>query len=400
MLVAVAFTCLSVGSPQDARHIQISVAGVTDEVARAQKVVDEVRSWAGSGAMTTLLGLVEDADVSDDAPWLHLNEQLPEWLVDLLASTETARWTPPVQLLQSVIALEQRAADSFNFRSHDGSTYRERSEAIEADLDEATRARVVEYATSLGLVEPQRPAHDSYDMTLVLGGGFRSPLLRTRYAALLEREGIGLGDTYLLGSPRFLITSEPAEKPVTSQYAPNATDELDLMVAAATIELGLFPQPVIFLCGCHSASEICPNWPHRNDPGAAGVPPEYTHERSISLLSSDGGARGSAISARTSRPPYRPDTSDTFALWVRTADPAPGQRVLVVTTQVFVPFQGFDALRRLYLPRGLVVDTVGFGAEWGDRPLSAEYLLQETLSAIRSARRLLVDAVAILLDHR
>lgn len=72
---------------------------------------------------------------------------------------------------------------------------------------------------------------------------------------------------------------------------------------------------------------------------------------------------------------------------------------LVVTTQVFVPFQRFEGLRRLYLPHGLRVDAVGLGADWGDRPLTTEYLLQETLSAIRSARRLLVDPVALLLHQ-
>lgn len=349
--------------------------------------------------MTALLTLVEDVGTDDDTPWLHLNEQLPEWLVDLLANTEYANSDPTIRFLESLIALEQRAADSFNFRSRDGSTYRERSEAVQADFDDATRARIIECATALGLVEPTRPTHDSYDMTLILGGGFRSPLLRTRYAALLERQGIGLGDVYLLGSPRFLITSEPAEEPVTSIYAPSASDEFDLIVAAATSEFGFFPQPVTFLCGCTFASQICPSWRHADDPGAADVPPEYTHERSTSLTLSDGNPRGSAISASTSRPPYRPDTSDTFELWVRYADPAPGGRVLVVTTQVFVPFQRFDGLRRLYLPHGLHVDTVGFGAEWGDRPLTAEYLLQETLSAIRSARRLIIDAVAVLLHH-
>ncbi|MDL9978656.1 hypothetical protein [Microbacterium candidum] len=372
---------------------------MTVETTRARNVVDEVRSWAGSDAMAALLALVERAGTDDDAPWLHLNEQLPVWLVKLLADTDGASSDPTIQLVDSLIALERRAADSFNFRSRDGSTYRERSEAVEADFDDATRARIVEYTATLGLVEATPPAHDTYDMTLILGGGFRSPLLRTRYAALLERQGIGLGDVYLLGSPRFLITNDPAERPVTSQYAPGAVDEFDLMVAAATSEFGLSPQPMTFLCGCASVSLICPSWRHRDSIGAAEVPPEYTHERSTSLTLSDGRVWGSAISASTSRPPYRPDTSDTLELLVRHADPTPGQRVLLVTTQVFVPFQRFDGLRRLYLPHGLNVDAVGFGADWGDRPQTAEYLLQETLSAIRSARRLLVDAVAILLSH-
>ena len=67
-----------------------------------------------------------------------------------------------------------------------------------------------------------------------------------------------------------------------------------------------------------------------------------------------------------------------------------------MTTQVFVPFQEFDAYRRLFLDYGAEVDVVGFGGERGDRPLTAEYLLQETLSGIRSSRRMMVAAAEIL----
>jgi hypothetical protein len=40
---------------------------------------------------------------------------------------------------------------------------------------------------------------------------------------------------------------------------------------------------------------------------------------------------------------------------------------------------------------------VGYGDDWEDRQRPAEYLLQETLSAIRSGRRLLVDAAGTLM---
>jgi len=66
----------------------------------------------------------------------------------------------------------------------------------------------------------------------------------------------------------------------------------------------------------------------------------------------------------------------------------PGQTAIVVTTQVFVPFQTFDALRMLSLPHGVDVTAVGFGFERGDRPMTPEFELQEVLSGIRSARRL------------
>jgi hypothetical protein len=374
---------------------------VGDEIHRATNVVEDIRLWVHSYAMVALLDLIHEENADDDeSPWLHLNEQLPTWLVTLLDDgfdSTSKRLDPSLQLLGQVIDLEKRAADKFNFRSRDGQTYRERSEADSADFDSATRAQVLELTKQLGLVESASPRYRSYDMTLILGGGFQSPLLRTRYAARLERQGVDLGEMYFLGSPRFLITNEPPEQPVTSLYAPNATDEFGLMLAAAETEFGFSSAPVSFLCGCATTSSICPRWRYGgNDELAREVPPEYTHERSAELSSTEGLHRGSVISASTSRPPYRPDTSDTYALWAQYADPHPGQRVLTVTTQVFVPFQRFDGLKRLYLPHGLELDAVGFGADWGDRPQTAEYLLQETLSAIRSARRLLVDAVEIL----
>jgi hypothetical protein len=220
-------------------------------------------------------------------------------------------------------------------------------------------------------------------------------VLRARYAARLRAEGMGLGEISFLGSPRFLI-DEPPERAVTREYAPDATDEFGLMLGAVRSEFGLAASAVTFLCGCPSAQRECPRWRYRGTPGAAGTPPEFTHERQATIVGTDGRVIGSVLSASTGRPPYRPDTSDTLGLWARCARPQPGERVLVVTTQVFVPFQMFDGIRRLYLPFGVDVDTVGFGAEWGDRPQTTEFLLQETLSAIRSARRLLVDAAEVI----
>ena len=363
---------------------------MTTETDRARDVLDDVRAWVESDALAALIATVAPDPPAESSPWLHLHEHLPEWVTDILAA-DTG--DDADRLLADLVALERRAAGAFNFRGRDGSTYRERSQATRADFDDATRARILAHAASLGLAEATRPAHDRYDLTLVLGGGYRSPLLRARYAATIERAGVELGGLHLLGSPRFLQTDE---KPVVFDYAPDATDEFDLLIAAAERELGLTAREAIFLCGCDSAASVCPRWHHGADPGAAEVPPEYTHERAAPLAPADGTTRGSVLSASTSRPPYRPDTADTLALWVAYADPTPAQRVLVVTSQLFVPFQRFDSLRRLFLPHGVAVDVVGFSADGGSRPLTAEDFLQETLSAIRSARRLVVEAVAIL----
>jgi hypothetical protein len=372
---------------------------------RAAHAFALVEAWLVSEPMAELLGMFDQqTDVprtrnsADWTNWLHLNEELPAWLDTLFREADAAMsgLSPgQTELLRRVLAVERIAAEAFNFRTRDGSSYRERSQAVEADFSEKTRAQVLELTTALGLVSPQSPRFASYEKTLVLGGGYRSPLLRARYAAQLRAAGVALGEISFLGSPRFLI-EDPPERPVTVEYAPEATDEFGLMLGAVRSEFGLEATEVTFVCGCASADQQCPIWRRRGVDGADRTPPEFTHERQAKLVADDGRTIGSVLSASTGRPPYRPDTSDTLGLWARCAEPRLGQRVLVVTTQIFVPFQTFDGLRRLYLPFGVDIDAVGFGAQWGDRPQTAEYLLQETLSAIRSARRLLVDAAEAL----
>jgi hypothetical protein len=375
-----------------------------DPVDRAAHAFTLVGSWMFSEPMAQLLGAFGERmpasgaswerDAESMAGWLHLNEDLPEWLNPVFSDAPAGieGLTPAqVDILRRTLAVERMAADDFNFRGQGGQQYRERSQAVAADFDPEFRERVRALTDRLGLVSPRPARFDRYDKTLILGGGYRSPMLRARYAAQLQASGVELGELSFLGSPRFLI-EKPPERAVTESYAPGAVDEFDLMIGAARAEFGLAAAEITYLCGCTSAQSRCPNWSSRGTDSADETPPAYTHERRVPLVDSAGRPVGAVLSASTSRPPYRPDTSDTFSLWTRCAQPKPDERILAVTTQVFVPFQAFDGLRHLYLRHGTDVDTVGYSAEWRDRPLTAEYLLQETLSAIRSGRRLLVDA--------
>jgi hypothetical protein len=376
---------------------------------RANRAFDFAASWLFSEPMSQLLALFGETmpqlgatpiDTSSTSEWLHLNEELPEWLDDVVGPAghrSGALSADHIDVLRRTLDIERRTADDFDFRGRGSGQYRERAQAASADFSAEFRASVLQYTGDLGLVDPEPPARDRYDMTLILGGGYKSPQLRAKLAAQLASAGVDLGDLYFLGSPRFLI-ADPPEAPQVRYYAPDANDEFDLMGGGAHHEFGLTPRDITFMCGCTSDREMCPRWlqAHAADDDVSDTPPQYTHERQTELVDGDGNRRGLVISASTHRPPYRPDTSDTFALWSRVASPHAGQRALIVTTQVFVPFQTFDGVRRLYLDHGVQVDAVGFGADWGDRPLTAEYVLQETLSAIRSARRLLVDATQIL----
>ncbi len=371
-----------------------------DDPARRARARAAVMRWVRSAPMRRLTDTF-DTDLDALTPslesedWLHLNEKIPDWVAGVLDPAGDGSGAGPEDraALRQVLGLEQWAADRFNFRGQDGVSYAERNQASDGGFSGEVRTAVRAQADGLGLRQETTPRYDRYDCTLILGGGWRSPLLRARYAALWANSGIDLGMRYFLGSPRLLLT-DPPERAITDEYAPLAHDEFDLLVAAAQAEHGLRGAPVTMLCGCTRTDQPCPRWPLRDAESAVETLPEYTHERSADLLDAQGRRRGVVLSARTGRPGYRPDTTDTLALWERQAKPRPSQRVLVVTTQVFVPFQTFDSIKRLYLPHGMDVDVIGYGPDWGDRPDTPEYLLQETLSAIRSARRLLVEVVA------
>jgi hypothetical protein len=130
------------------------------------------------------------------------------------------------------------------------------------------------------------------------------------------------------------------------------------------------------------------------------TPSTYRHDRLRTYRSTSTGGMVRVLGAATSRPGLRPNTADTYALFVHLANPTPDQQGLAVTTQAFVPFQTFDAFRKLSLPTGAGVEVVGAAAD--RRNLRAigvsdhcgvEQSLQEVLSGLRSARRLMCELV-------
>jgi hypothetical protein len=223
---------------------------------------------------------------------------------DRIAGQTTGGLSPEqTDILRRALAVERIAAADFNFRGDVGQQYRERAEATVADFDPEFRRRILALTDRLGLVSPRPPRFRRYDQTLILGGGYRSPLLRTRYAAQLRAGGVDLGELSFLGSPRFLI-EEPSEHAVTESYAPGAVDEFDLMIGGARTEFGWTAAGTAYLCGCPTAQAHCPQWSHRDADQADQTPPAYTHERRAPLVDSAGRSAGSVLSASTGRPPY------------------------------------------------------------------------------------------------
>lgn len=274
--------------------------------------------------------------------------------------------------------------------------YRERWQGSQFPIDEADADAIRQRAAALDLVEETRPALSRYDHVVILGGGGISPLTRAQYAhELFELHDLEVGDLWLLGSPRRV---QESERRAADTYAKSATDEFDLMSGAARAAFALGDAEVEFVCGCHDESDRCPVWLARVEVSATPEEIEATpvwmqHERARRFRADSASRSIGALSASTSNPPDRTNTADTYRMLATVTSLAPGQAMLIVTTQVFVPFQTFDALRMLVVPRGVGIDVVGYGAHRGDRPETPEFLLQELLSAIRSARRLAVELV-------
>lgn len=240
--------------------------------------------------------------------------------------------------------------DDFSATHWDFRGGRERPEAREPDLDPDTARLVVEAARRLGMVEAVPPPHRSYQHLIVLGGLAHACLRRTGYAAHLIRSGLTVtGGIAALGSLRPLSKAE--RDTLATIGVTDCATEVDALEAGVRRAFGS----------------------GRSAPGAASV-------RVLAAPSSEPTVR-------------RAHTADTQRFWAGQVRLSPGDRVLVVTAPIYVPFQHCDAIRTLGVPYGCAIDTVGVDPALADAPLPEPFptpgrYLQEVRSAIRSMRAL------------
>ncbi|WFE39391.1 hypothetical protein [Micromonospora sp. WMMD998] len=229
-----------------------------------------------------------------------------------------------------------------------------------ADVTERVRAAV----SSLGLRHRDRPSRDRYQHVLIHGGLLRSCLIRARHAAALLDGRITSDTVCGLGSLRPTSTQERTlAVDLGVDACPTEFDAMDVAVRTAFTDLR-----------------------RQGGPGAAAPPLHAYRTRD--------GRRFTVLAAPSTDPNRRANTADTCAYWADSrARPQPGESILLITTEHFVPFQQADAIRTLGIPYDCAVETVGVDpAAAPDARLrhsltTAEYL-QETRSAIRSMRAL------------
>lgn len=238
-------------------------------------------------------------------------------------------------------------------------------------LSEPAEARILEHATHLGLVQARHPTLSRYDYIVVLGGARLSCKFRPLLAAELIRSGVGSKQVVLLGAARPVADSE---RDATDTYAPGASNEFDLLVAGTQKAFGFD--------GSAFREE------RYDDPASANLSWVVRH-----LTTTFQGAplEITAVCAPSSDPLHRrANSADTLLFFLQHEHVKAGATLLLITSQIYVPYVQLEALRTVALPFQTSVETIGYPAHWMPRLQglqNANHYLQEIRSTLQAARR-------------
>ena len=258
--------------------------------------------------------------------------------------------------------------EAFSARHWDFRRGVERNLAVDPEVTPDQLSALSLAAPALGLADVEDPRHDRYDTVILTGGMVRAGIVKPRHVAWLMRQGLQVDRVIFLGAFRPFAGDE-AE--VAAALGVPGSNEVSAMSAGMRDAFGL-EGPTMRESG--------------GDPGDFASWSMERWER--------GGTRFEVIAAPSPDPKRRrANTRDTYRFWIARERPAPGSRALVVTTPIYVPYQGALAVEVLGLEAGLAVDTVGISAASSDlgdltQQFRPSHHLQELRSAIGGMRSL------------
>lgn len=284
----------------------------------------------------------------------------------------------PADTLAAELAyLDEFTAARWNFRQRVKEGPLERNQIDSDAVTGADEEIAVAAADALGLVGPRPPKYDSYDHVVTLGGLVGANIWRPAYAAYLLGHGTSARNVVGISAYRNLTRNdkEPQRdefKQLDAFGLPQREYEWEVMEDGLRRAFSL-PEFTV---------------ERESDPSAEGS------ARFRVASASAAGRRASLVVAPALVPGGRADTAAGYRYWADQVDHVkPGERILAVTTCIYVPYQHAIALQHLALPFGCSVDTVGIDfTVIGDDPnpqhfRGAHYLL-EIRSAVLAYRRL------------
>jgi len=226
-------------------------------------------------------------------------------------------------------------------------------------LTEGQTLAALKAALKLGMTDGMPPAHSCYDAILVLGGARMSCFFRMKYAEeLCAQHGIAAGAITGLTAMRLIADSE---RSATDTYAPGAATEFDLMCESVK---SIFAPAAVKSAKRELSENSNRSW---------GIM-QFEHEIPLAVLA--------APSAEPDR--RRANTADTFSFWAEHKSLGRPRRILIITSQIYVPYQQLEAIRVLGIPYGCSIETVGFPREWSEH-LQGLQTAVNYLQEIRSA---------------
>ena len=239
-----------------------------------------------------------------------------------------------------------------------------------AKITEDQKASVAEGIYPLGLIGVQIPVETEFDYVIALGGARFSCLYRPRYAQeLIASQKIKTKSAVLLSGMRPVSESERA---ATDTYAPGAATEYDLINAGAeqSFELSRNYKEEIY---------------HNENPNKSWAVRCYD--------SPNGKIPVFSVSGPSSEPEKRrANSADTYKFFLEKFNVQSGQKLLLITSQIYVPYQQIEAVRTLAEPYNLYIETVGFPTEWSGQlqgMMEPANYLQEIRSTIQAINRYL-----------
>ncbi len=309
---------------------------------------------------------------------MRLSPVLREWVssAPMRALADASGWGWPAdpdtpRLLARLTSL----AEDWNFLERDGVEERHLMRTAPADVN----GRIVPEdlidaaAEALGLVRSTPIPTEPFTYLAVLAGQVGACVNRTKLAANLLRDGLAVNSTVVLGAHRQLVAHEPDQ--ARELGFGDLFDEADAVLAATRQALGL------------------------GDPEESERSRPETTEWNKTLHGASGRYRwkeAEVVIVPSSEPGNRrADTNDQLRYWAELAGLGRDDRVLLITTQIYVPFQQLAALRWLGLSRGCSVYCCGVDETNSALPLrrfgGREYL-QEIRKALVHARELMAAA--------
>lgn len=258
--------------------------------------------------------------------------------------------------------------DGFSAEHWDLRSGRERNLADAAAFAPDQDALILAAAAQLGLAGIERPEHARYDTVLMTGGMIRAGIVKPRFVAELFDSGLTADRVVFLGGFRPFAGDELE---LAERLGVKGDNEVAAMVAGMELAFGPLEEPRV--------TEIVAENQNASWREYMWLTPQ---------------TRLSVVAAPSSEPERRrANTADTFRFWAEHRRASTERSVLVVTTPIYVPYQGAAAVEILGLGYGLAVETIGVSAGASDlgeysQPFLPGHHLQELRSAIRGMRSL------------